>query len=60
MSKLSSGIIQLDPWLEPFKAPIKQRFAAAQKWIKTIDDTEGGLEKFSRVCTHASSSTSVD
>ncbi|KIW13779.1 1,4-alpha-glucan-branching enzyme [Exophiala spinifera] len=43
-----TGVIQLDPWLEPFKDALKHRFAKAQKWIKTINDTEGGLEKFSR------------
>lgn len=44
-----SGVIQLDPWLGPFKEPLKQRYSKAQEWIKTIDETEGGLEKFSRV-----------
>jgi 1,4-alpha-glucan branching enzyme len=42
------GVIKLDPWLEPFRDPLKSRFAHAQKWIKTINETEGGLEKFSR------------
>lgn len=44
-----TGVIKLDPWLDPFKETIKYRFNEAQKWIKKIDDTEGGLEKFSRV-----------
>jgi 1,4-alpha-glucan branching enzyme len=43
-----SGIVQLDPWLEPFKDSLKSRFAKAKKWIDTINQTEGGLEKFSR------------
>jgi hypothetical protein len=43
------GVIQLDPWLEPFKDSLKKRYAKAQDWIKKIDETEGGLEKFSRV-----------
>lgn len=43
-----TGIIQLDPWLGDFKEPLKERFAKAKKWIETIDQTEGGLEKFSR------------
>jgi hypothetical protein len=43
------GVVKLDPWLSPFKNSLKSRFAKAQKWIKTIDETEGGLEKFSRV-----------
>jgi 1,4-alpha-glucan branching enzyme len=44
-----AGIVQLDGYLEPFKGALRSRFAKAQKWIKTIDETEGGLEKFSRV-----------
>ena len=42
------GVIELDPWLSPFKDSLRSRFSAAQKWIKTIGDAEGGLEKFSR------------
>lgn len=45
-----SGVIQMDGYLEPFRADLKKRFSLAQQWIKKIDDTEGGLEKFSRVC----------
>jgi 1,4-alpha-glucan branching enzyme len=44
-----TGVIKLDPWLDPFKEAIKYRFNEAQKWMKKIDDTEGGLERFSRV-----------
>ena len=43
-----SGVIKLDPWLEPFKDALRSRYSHAQKWIKTIDETEGGLEKFSK------------
>ncbi|KAH7411629.1 glycoside hydrolase superfamily [Phaeosphaeria sp. MPI-PUGE-AT-0046c] len=43
-----TGIVQLDGYLEPFTGALKSRFAKAQQWIKTIDETEGGLEKFSR------------
>ncbi|KAF2826395.1 alpha-glucan branching enzyme [Ophiobolus disseminans] len=43
-----TGIIQLDGYLEPFRDALKSRFAKAKQWIKTIDETEGGLEKFSR------------
>lgn len=42
------GVLQIDPWLEPFKSALKERFSRAQSWIKSINDTEGGLEKFSR------------
>ncbi|KAF2671640.1 glycoside hydrolase [Microthyrium microscopicum] len=43
-----TGVVDLDPWLGPFKDSLKRRFSKAQKWIKTLDETEGGLEKFSR------------
>ncbi|KIW68069.1 1,4-alpha-glucan-branching enzyme [Phialophora macrospora] len=43
-----TGVIKLDPWLEPFRDALKHRFSKAQEWIKKIDQTEGGLEKFSR------------
>ena len=44
-----SGVVQMDPWLSPFKDALRHRYSKAQQWIKTIEDTEGGLEKFSRV-----------
>ncbi|MCJ1354246.1 MAG: alpha-1,4-glucan branching enzyme [Icmadophila ericetorum] len=43
-----TGVIQLDPWLEPFKDALKKRYSHAQQWIKTINDHEGGLDKFSK------------
>ncbi|KXS96573.1 hypothetical protein AC578_1954 [Pseudocercospora eumusae] len=43
-----TGIVQLDPWLEPYSAALRSRFSKTQNWIKTIDKHEGGLEKFSR------------
>lgn len=44
------GVIKLDPWLSPFSDALKRRFAKAQEWIQKINDAEGGLEVFSRVC----------
>jgi len=44
-----TGVIKLDPWLSPFQDALKRRFSRAQEWIKTIDETEGGLDKFSKV-----------
>lgn len=44
-----TGVVKLDPWLEPFQDSLKRRYAKAQDWIKKIDETEGGLEKFSKV-----------
>jgi len=44
-----SGVLKLDPWLSPFQDALKRRFSKAQEWIKRIDETEGGLDKFSKV-----------
>ncbi|KAK7428783.1 alpha-1,4-glucan branching enzyme [Neonectria magnoliae] len=43
-----TGVIQLDPWLSPFSDTLKRRYSKAQDWVKTITDTEGSLEEFSR------------
>lgn len=43
------GIVQLDPYLDPYKEALRSRYAKAQKWLKTLDETEGGMEKFTRV-----------
>lgn len=45
---INAGVVQLDPWLSPFKDALRSRYSHAQKWIRMIDDTEGGIEKFSR------------
>jgi hypothetical protein len=44
-----AGVVQLDPWLSPFKESLRRRYAKAQDWITAINKSEGGLEKFSRV-----------
>ncbi|KAF9878533.1 hypothetical protein CkaCkLH20_04025 [Colletotrichum karsti] len=43
-----TGVVKLDPWLSPFQDSLKRRFARTQDWIKKINDTEGGIEKFSQ------------
>ncbi|KAI7124309.1 1,4-alpha-glucan-branching, partial [Hortaea werneckii] len=43
-----TGVLALDPYLDPFKGALQSRFAKAQKWINDINTHEGGLEKFSR------------
>ena len=44
----SVGVVQLDPWLEPFQDALKRRYGKAQEWIRQINESEGSLEKFSR------------
>ncbi|RFU33406.1 hypothetical protein B7463_g2915, partial [Scytalidium lignicola] len=46
--KDGTGVIKLDPWLEPFKDSLKARYKKAQDWMTTINETEGGLDKFSK------------
>ncbi|KAI8625886.1 alpha amylase [Xylariaceae sp. FL1651] len=43
-----TGVTELDPYLSPFQDALKRRYTKAQEWIKKLDDTEGGIEKFSR------------
>ncbi|KAF4632758.1 hypothetical protein G7Y89_g5371 [Cudoniella acicularis] len=43
-----TGVVELDPWLAPFKDSLRDRYSKVRKWITTINETEGGLEKFSR------------
>lgn len=44
-----AGVVQLDPWLAPFKDALRHRYSKAQDWITALNKSEGGLEKFSRV-----------
>lgn len=46
---IATGVIRLDPYLEPYKGVLKRRHTKAQEWIKKFTDAEGSLEKFSRV-----------
>ncbi|OLN80954.1 1,4-alpha-glucan-branching enzyme, partial [Colletotrichum chlorophyti] len=43
-----TGVTKLDPWLSPFKDSLKRRYARAQDWIQRLNDTEGGIDKFSQ------------
>ncbi|KAJ5355896.1 Alpha-amylase C-terminal all beta [Penicillium concentricum] len=43
-----TGVIQLDPWLEPHRDVLKHRYQVVETWAKTINETEGGLDKFSK------------
>jgi hypothetical protein len=43
-----TGVVKVDSWLEPFSDSLRHRYKAYQKWVDTINQHEGGLEKFSR------------
>ncbi|KAJ5107308.1 1-4-alpha-glucan-branching enzyme [Penicillium angulare] len=43
-----TGVLKLDPWLEPHREVLKHRFSVVKKWADDIEKSEGGLEKFSK------------
>jgi 1,4-alpha-glucan branching enzyme len=43
-----TGVVKLDPWLEPFTDALKRRYSKTQSWINTINETEGSIDKFSK------------
>jgi len=49
MLTVSKGVVKLDPWLSPFQDSLRRRFSKTQEWIKKLNETEGGLDKFSKV-----------
>ena len=47
MSKsLIQGVLDLDPWLEPFSQPLINRQIEFQKWHKKLIESEGSLIDF--------------
>ncbi|KEI36787.1 glycoside hydrolase family 13 protein [Mixia osmundae IAM 14324] len=42
-----TGVLKIDPWLEPFKGDLKARYALYQKWKSDIKSSERGLDAFS-------------
>lgn len=42
------AVLQLDGYLEPFYPAIEARHETFQKWVNTINESEGGLDKFSK------------
>lgn len=45
----ATGVIRLDPWLEPHRDVLKHRYSLVEKWAKDIEKSEGGLDRFSKV-----------
>lgn len=40
------GVINVDPWLEPFAEELAYRRSVADKWLSDFNDNEGGILKF--------------
>ncbi|ORY03399.1 glycoside hydrolase [Basidiobolus meristosporus CBS 931.73] len=43
-----TGLVEQDPWLEPFAPSLAKRYAKFQEWCDKVDQYEGGFDKFSR------------
>ncbi|KAG0132953.1 glycoside hydrolase superfamily [Tuber indicum] len=43
-----TGIVEMDPWLGPFKDDLRHRFSKANEWIQKLNNHEGGLKEFSK------------
>ncbi|KAL7421585.1 alpha-1,4-glucan branching enzyme [Cryptotrichosporon argae] len=41
-----TGVLIVDPWLEPYSDGLRNRYSAYAKTLKVIDDHEGGLAHF--------------
>jgi len=47
-----TGLIDIDPWLEPYANALRHRFRNYQFALRNIESAEGTLENFSRGYTH--------
>ena len=43
-----TGVVKVDSWLEPFSDSLRHRYKGFQGWVETLNQTEGGLAKFSQ------------
>ncbi|KAI9307970.1 1,4-alpha-glucan-branching enzyme GBE1 [Cunninghamella echinulata] len=43
-----TGLTIIDPWLDPFKEELKKRYAYFEKYKKMIENSPGGIEKFTK------------
>lgn len=43
-----TGVVVLDPWLEPFTGALRHRFALYEKYKKNIEESAGGYDKFTK------------
>jgi 1,4-alpha-glucan branching enzyme len=43
-----TGVVGVDPWLEPYSDALRHRYKAFKHWVDTINKYEGGLGEFSK------------
>ncbi|KAL1411404.1 alpha-1,4-glucan branching enzyme [Vanrija albida] len=48
MPEDGTGVLQVDPWLEPYSDGLRKRYSEYQKALNFINTHEGGLDKFSQ------------
>jgi len=41
-----TGVVKIDPWLEPWSEALRRRYSAFTAWVDTINKSEGGLATF--------------
>ncbi|KAJ8655297.1 hypothetical protein O0I10_008986 [Lichtheimia ornata] len=54
-----TGLVVLDPWLEPFKEALRTRYAHFQ-WFKSKVDEQGGFDKFTQGHKYFGFQTALD
>lgn len=42
------ALIDLDPWLGPYREPLQKRYDLYANWYQKIQDSEGGLDQFTK------------
>ena len=47
-----TGLIDLDPWLEPYADALRHRYANYQAALRNIESAEGSLDAFSQGYTY--------
>ncbi|KAI9285985.1 1,4-alpha-glucan-branching enzyme GBE1 [Umbelopsis sp. AD052] len=48
MPEDGSGVVVLDPWLEPFKPALQARYKRFQSWVAKINESGKGYENFTK------------
>jgi 1,4-alpha-glucan branching enzyme len=43
-----TGVVQVDPWLEPYAEALRHRYKGFLQWMDIFNQYEGGLAKFAQ------------
>ncbi|KAG5461603.1 MAG: glycoside hydrolase superfamily, partial [Olpidium bornovanus] len=47
-----TGVVRIDPWLEPFRGAIRHRYSMYKEWLDRINKNDAGYDKFTRAYEH--------